>query len=101
MAPSAPDCKIQGTAQYGQDITLSCLSAEGSPPPTYSWERRNVQNQPVPQPPKTTDSKQHIDPGKLMSHMSTKSFTNHCKNHCGYHSDAPHLTVQVALPFVT
>uniref|UniRef100_A0A3Q3D0T6 Ig-like domain-containing protein n=1 Tax=Haplochromis burtoni TaxID=8153 RepID=A0A3Q3D0T6_HAPBU len=55
VAPSTPDCKIQGTAQYGQDITLSCLSAEGSPPPTYSWERRNVQNQPVPQPPKTTD----------------------------------------------
>ncbi|XP_004543475.3 cell surface A33 antigen [Maylandia zebra] len=55
VAPSTPVCKIQGTAQYGQDITLSCLSAEGSPPPTYSWERRNVQNQPVPQPPKTTD----------------------------------------------
>ncbi|XP_035761651.1 glycoprotein A33 (transmembrane), paralog a [Neolamprologus brichardi] len=55
VAPSTPVCKIQGTAQYGQDITLSCLSAEGSPPPTYSWERHNVQNQPVPQPPKTTD----------------------------------------------
>ncbi|XP_063356680.1 cell surface A33 antigen-like [Pelmatolapia mariae] len=55
VAPSTPACKIQGTAQYGQDITLTCASAEGSPTPTYSWKRFNVQNQSVPQEPKTTD----------------------------------------------
>ncbi|XP_030614047.1 cell surface A33 antigen-like [Archocentrus centrarchus] len=55
VAPSPPICKIQGTAEYGQDITLSCASAEGSPAPTYKWDRRNVQNISVPQDPKTTD----------------------------------------------
>ncbi|XP_005466878.2 cell surface A33 antigen-like [Oreochromis niloticus] len=55
VAPSTPVCKIQGTAQYGQDITLTCASAEGSPNPTYSWKRFNVQNQSVPQDSRTTD----------------------------------------------
>lgn len=57
VAPSTPVCKQQGTAQYSQDITLTCASAEGSPTPTYSWKRFNVQNQSVPQDSRTTDSK--------------------------------------------
>ncbi|XP_042083402.1 cell surface A33 antigen-like [Haplochromis burtoni] len=57
VAPSTPDCKIQGTAQYGQDITPTCASAGGSPMPTYSWKCYCEHNQPVPQDPQTTDSK--------------------------------------------
>uniref|UniRef100_A0A668SLF3 Ig-like domain-containing protein n=1 Tax=Oreochromis aureus TaxID=47969 RepID=A0A668SLF3_OREAU len=64
-APSKPICKIQGTAEYHQNISLICVSEEGSPPPTYSWERRDVTNNPVPHDPSTTDSKKHIDPGNL------------------------------------
>ncbi|XP_025764837.1 cell surface A33 antigen [Oreochromis niloticus] len=55
VAPSRPVCKIQGTAQYGQNLTLTCASAEGSPTPTYSWKRYCEHNQPVPQDPQTTD----------------------------------------------
>uniref|UniRef100_I3J5X4 Ig-like domain-containing protein n=1 Tax=Oreochromis niloticus TaxID=8128 RepID=I3J5X4_ORENI len=46
VAPSRPVCKIQGTAQYGQNLTLTCASAEGSPTPTYSWKRYCEHNQP-------------------------------------------------------
>uniref|UniRef100_A0A668SL35 Ig-like domain-containing protein n=1 Tax=Oreochromis aureus TaxID=47969 RepID=A0A668SL35_OREAU len=46
VAPSTPVCKIQGTAQYGQNITLTCASAEGSPTPTYSWKHYCEHNQP-------------------------------------------------------
>ncbi|XP_036400625.1 glycoprotein A33 (transmembrane), paralog a [Megalops cyprinoides] len=55
VAPSKPMCKIQGTAEYGQNINLTCVSAEGSPQPTYSWQRHNVQNIPQPLPAKATD----------------------------------------------
>uniref|UniRef100_A0A3P9BDV4 Cell surface A33 antigen n=2 Tax=Haplochromini TaxID=319058 RepID=A0A3P9BDV4_9CICH len=55
VAPSTPVCKIQRTAQYGQDITLTCASAGGSPMPTYSWKRYCEHNQPVPQDPQITD----------------------------------------------
>ncbi|XP_041838581.1 cell surface A33 antigen-like [Melanotaenia boesemani] len=54
-APSKPNCKIQGPTEYGQDITLSCLSDEGSPPPIYKWESYDVTNQNRPLPPKATD----------------------------------------------
>uniref|UniRef100_A0A3B4V0S1 Glycoprotein A33 (transmembrane), paralog a n=1 Tax=Seriola dumerili TaxID=41447 RepID=A0A3B4V0S1_SERDU len=46
VAPSTPICKIQGKTEYGQNINLTCLSEEGSPPPTYKWESRDVQNVP-------------------------------------------------------
>ncbi|XP_063316568.1 cell surface A33 antigen-like [Pelmatolapia mariae] len=54
-APSKPICKIQGIAEYHQNISLICVSEEGSPPPTYSWERHDVKNNPVPHHPSTTD----------------------------------------------
>ncbi|KAI6079580.1 Cell surface A33 antigen [Aix galericulata] len=46
IAPSKPECKIVGTAEYGQTINLTCISHEGSPKPTYSWESFNVQHEP-------------------------------------------------------
>uniref|UniRef100_UPI0037E9A1DB cell surface A33 antigen-like n=1 Tax=Semicossyphus pulcher TaxID=241346 RepID=UPI0037E9A1DB len=46
VAPSTPICKIQGKAEYGQNINLTCKSKEGSPAPTYSWESRDVRNVP-------------------------------------------------------
>ncbi|XP_036952388.1 cell surface A33 antigen-like [Acanthopagrus latus] len=55
VAPSIPICKIQGKAEYGQNINLTCLSKEGSPPPTYKWESRDVRNMPRVPDPRTTD----------------------------------------------
>ncbi|CAL9701250.1 unnamed protein product [Knipowitschia caucasica] len=55
VAPSPPICKIQGKAEYGQNINLTCHSKEGSPPPTYSWEDRDVRNMPRVRDPRTTD----------------------------------------------
>lgn len=55
VAPSPPICKIQGKAEYGQNINLTCLSEEGSPPPTYKWDRRDVRNTLSPHDPRTTD----------------------------------------------
>ncbi|XP_046887124.1 cell surface A33 antigen-like [Hypomesus transpacificus] len=55
VAPSPPLCKVQGLAEYGQNINLTCVSAEGSPTPTYSWQRRDVTNAPRPQDGRTTD----------------------------------------------
>ncbi|XP_035018452.1 cell surface A33 antigen [Hippoglossus stenolepis] len=56
VAPSTPICKTQGKAEYGQNINLTCVSAEGSPTPTYKWDSRDVRNMPRAAPhPRTTD----------------------------------------------
>ncbi|XP_042349133.1 cell surface A33 antigen-like [Plectropomus leopardus] len=55
VAPSKPICKIEGKAEYGQNINLTCKSEEGSPPPTYKWESRDVRNIPRVPDPRTTD----------------------------------------------
>ncbi|XP_039990209.1 cell surface A33 antigen-like [Xiphias gladius] len=55
VAPSKPICKLQGKAEYGQNINLTCVSEEGSPPPTYKWESRDVRNMPRVAEPRTTD----------------------------------------------
>ncbi|KAM4597217.1 uncharacterized protein V3H82_022928 [Fundulus diaphanus] len=55
VAPSKPICKIQGIAEYGQNINLTCYSEEGSPPPTYKWDSRDVMNMPRVPDPRTTD----------------------------------------------
>ncbi|XP_068614902.1 cell surface A33 antigen-like [Brachionichthys hirsutus] len=55
VAPSVPVCKIQGKAQYGQNINLTCKSDEGSPPPAYTWVERDVKNLPRAPSPRTTD----------------------------------------------
>ncbi|NWI66372.1 GPA33 protein, partial [Todus mexicanus] len=46
VAPSKPECKILGTPEYGQTINLTCVSKEGSPKPSYTWQSFNVQNEP-------------------------------------------------------
>uniref|UniRef100_A0A3Q2FQE2 Ig-like domain-containing protein n=1 Tax=Cyprinodon variegatus TaxID=28743 RepID=A0A3Q2FQE2_CYPVA len=38
VAPSPPICRVQGKAEYGQNINITCYSEEGSPPLTYKWE---------------------------------------------------------------
>ncbi|KAM7014892.1 LOW QUALITY PROTEIN: cell surface A33 antigen-like [Tautogolabrus adspersus] len=55
VAPSKPICKIQGKTEYGQNINLTCVSEEGSPPPTYKWESRDVSNTPRIAMPRSTD----------------------------------------------
>lgn len=55
VAPSKPVCEIQGKAEYGQNINLTCKSEEGSPTPTYKWETRDVRNMPRAPHPRTTD----------------------------------------------
>ncbi|CAL8379484.1 unnamed protein product [Arctogadus glacialis] len=55
VAPSKPVCALQGKAEYGQNVNLTCLSAEGSPTPVYSWEQRDVRNTPRLRDPRTTD----------------------------------------------
>ncbi|KAM6094462.1 immunoglobulin superfamily member 11 [Chlamydotis macqueenii] len=39
VPPSAPLCRIQGSLDVGNDITLTCSSEEGIPRPTYLWEK--------------------------------------------------------------
>uniref|UniRef100_A0AAQ6IKX3 Ig-like domain-containing protein n=1 Tax=Anabas testudineus TaxID=64144 RepID=A0AAQ6IKX3_ANATE len=55
VAPSAPICKLQGTAEYWHNITLTCVSQEGSPQPVYEWKSYSVENSPRQFPPKTTE----------------------------------------------
>ncbi|XP_034732702.1 cell surface A33 antigen-like isoform X2 [Etheostoma cragini] len=55
VAPSTPTCMTQGKAEYGQNINLTCVSQEGSPPPSYTWKTQDVMNNPRAFPPKTTD----------------------------------------------
>lgn len=55
VPPSPPICKIQGTAEYFHDITLTCKSEEGSPTPVTEWKSYSVENIPRTFPPKTTE----------------------------------------------
>ncbi|XP_037096179.1 cell surface A33 antigen isoform X4 [Syngnathus acus] len=55
VPPSKPVCGLQGAAEYWHDVTLTCMSQEGSPKPTYKWKRYSVENIPRPFPPKTTE----------------------------------------------
>ncbi|KAJ3592950.1 hypothetical protein NHX12_005288 [Muraenolepis orangiensis] len=55
VAPSTPVCKIEGKAEYGQNINLTCRSEEGSPTPVYSWAQQDVRQTPRIAAPRTTD----------------------------------------------
>ncbi|CAL8267167.1 unnamed protein product [Lota lota] len=55
VAPSKPICGIQGNAEYWNNISLSCMSEEGSPSPTYEWKSYSVLNVPRRFPPRTTE----------------------------------------------
>lgn len=52
VPPSPPICKIEGRPEYGQNISLTCKSEEGSPEPTTKWKTVSVENIPRPYPPK-------------------------------------------------
>ncbi|KAM6934160.1 uncharacterized protein FYW49_000451 [Xenentodon cancila] len=49
--PSPPICSRQGAAEYFQNITITCKSEEGSPPPSYQWTSYSVNNIPRQLPP--------------------------------------------------
>uniref|UniRef100_UPI003AAE58D7 V-set and immunoglobulin domain-containing protein 2-like n=1 Tax=Centroberyx gerrardi TaxID=166262 RepID=UPI003AAE58D7 len=53
--PSKPICTMQGSAEYWSDISLTCMSEEGSPKPTYAWQSYSIQNIPRQFPLKTTE----------------------------------------------
>ncbi|XP_061697701.1 cell surface A33 antigen-like isoform X2 [Syngnathoides biaculeatus] len=55
VPPSKPVCRLQGTAEYWHNVTLTCTSQEGSPKPTYEWQSYSVENAPRQFPPKTTE----------------------------------------------
>ncbi|XP_077393886.1 cell surface A33 antigen-like [Festucalex cinctus] len=55
VPPSKPLCRLQGTAEYWHNVTLTCMSQEGSPKPTYKWKSYSVENIPRHFPPKTTE----------------------------------------------
>lgn len=61
VPPSKPICEIQGSAEYWQDITLTCRSEEGSPQPAYQWTTFSVENRPRDFPPKANQS-MHFNP---------------------------------------
>ncbi|XP_056296982.1 immunoglobulin superfamily member 11 [Pseudoliparis swirei] len=39
VPPSVPACRVQGALDVGSDIMLVCSSEEGTPTPSYSWEK--------------------------------------------------------------
>ncbi|NWH24529.1 ESAM protein, partial [Grus americana] len=39
VPPAAPACQLHGTPTVGANVTLSCTSAKGKPPPAYRWQR--------------------------------------------------------------
>ncbi|XP_012921200.1 cell surface A33 antigen [Heterocephalus glaber] len=45
VPPSPPDCSIEGETVIGNNIQLTCLSAEGSPEPQYSWKSYDSERQ--------------------------------------------------------
>ncbi|XP_073319931.1 cell surface A33 antigen-like [Pagrus major] len=95
VAPSTPICKIQGKAEYGQNINLTCLSEEGSPPPTYKWESRDVSNRPCAAAPRTTDK------GGIMSLFNISRDTSGfyiCTSSNKIHSATCNVTLSVMPP---
>ncbi|NXU53140.1 ESAM protein, partial [Turnix velox] len=39
VPPAVPSCHLHGTPVVGANVTLSCSSGKGKPPPTYQWQR--------------------------------------------------------------
>lgn len=69
VAPSRPICNIQGRAEYFHNITLTCMSEEGSPGPTYDWKSYSVDNSPRQLPPKATQSMRFSHTSVTSKHM--------------------------------
>ncbi|XP_072236947.1 cell surface A33 antigen-like [Leuresthes tenuis] len=95
VAPSPPICKIQGTAEYGQNINLTCYSEEGSPPPTYKWDSQDVQRNPRIPDPRTTDKG-----GILSLYNITKDTSGYyvCTSRNKIRSSTCNITVTVMPP---
>ncbi|KAF6732654.1 Cell surface A33 antigen [Oryzias melastigma] len=56
VAPSTPICEVQGNPKNGEDIKLTCVSNEASPPAEYKWQSLDAQNNPRDPEPKSTDN---------------------------------------------
>ncbi|NWI70522.1 ESAM protein, partial [Todus mexicanus] len=39
VPPATPSCRLRGDPAVGANITLSCASEKGKPPPLYQWQR--------------------------------------------------------------
>ncbi|NXX99697.1 ESAM protein, partial [Centropus bengalensis] len=39
VPPAAPSCHLLGSPAVGSNVTLSCASGKGKPPPVYKWRR--------------------------------------------------------------
>nr|XP_014345256.1 PREDICTED: V-set and immunoglobulin domain-containing protein 1 [Latimeria chalumnae] len=39
VKPSKPHCSIRGPVETGDDVSLACYSEEGTPRPTYIWQK--------------------------------------------------------------
>ncbi|XP_061608951.1 cell surface A33 antigen-like isoform X1 [Phyllopteryx taeniolatus] len=74
VAPSTPTCKIEGKEEYGQNINLTCISEEGSPPPKYEWTSLDVRNVP------------HIKDRRTTSKGGVLSLFNITKDTSGYYT---------------
>ena len=87
VPPSPPVCQINGKAEYWNDISLTCLSEEGSPQPVYEWKSFSVEDVPRQFPPKTTESMfrwgRHLwQPAReFIFHSSVSEWTNDSSSH--------------------
>ncbi|RVE74345.1 hypothetical protein OJAV_G00021090 [Oryzias javanicus] len=59
VAPSTPVCEVQGNPKNGEDIKLTCVSEEASPPAEYKWESLDAENNPRALEPNSTDNGSH------------------------------------------
>ncbi|NXI49689.1 ESAM protein, partial [Chloroceryle aenea] len=39
VPPASPTCQLHGDPSVGANVTLSCSSKKGKPPPGYHWQR--------------------------------------------------------------
>ncbi|XP_063167061.1 V-set and immunoglobulin domain-containing protein 2 [Candoia aspera] len=85
MPPSTPVCKGTTSAAIGSDVTFSCNSSEGVPPPIYSWTKLDSK-QPLP----PSNMVQNQEKGTLILTNLTLQFSGTyictASNEFGHHS---------------
>ncbi|KAM6431813.1 V-set and immunoglobulin domain-containing protein 2 [Liasis olivaceus] len=85
MPPSTPVCKGTTSASVGSDVTFSCSSSEGVPPPIYSWIQQDAK-QPLP----PSNMVQNQEKGTLILSNLTLQFSGTyictASNEFGHHS---------------
>ncbi|XP_068602577.1 cell surface A33 antigen-like [Brachionichthys hirsutus] len=69
VPPSQPVCEILGTAEYWQNITMTCVS-EGSPKPVSEWKSYSIENIPRPFPPRTVQKDGSVSLFNISREMS-------------------------------